>query len=189
MSTPVSVLGIAGSLRKGSYNRALMHAAFEARPPEMTVSEFDLHPLPFYNGDVEAQGDPEPVHRFKEAIRRADALLIVTPEYHRSVPGVLKNALDWGARDPKGKGVITSPLSGKPVGILSASGVYGAMVAQMHLRQILMETRSHVMVQPQIFVTMVRQKFDADFKLTDDPTRQQLTDFMAALAAWTHKLK
>ncbi len=189
MSNPISVLGIAGSLRKGSYNRALMHAAFEVKPPEMTVSEFDLLPLPFYNGDVEALGDPEPVQRLKEAIRQADALLIVSPEYHRSIPGVLKNALDWAARDPKGKGVITAPLSGKPVGVLSASGVYGAMVAQMHLRQILIETRSNVMLHPQIFVTFARQKFDAGFKLTDDPTRQQLTDFMAALAAWARKMK
>ncbi len=189
MSSQINVLGIAGSLRKGSYNRALMHAAFAVKPPEMIVSEFDLVHLPFYNGDVEAQGDPEPVLHFKEAIRRADALLIVTPEYHRSIPGVLKNALDWGGRDPKGKGVVTSPLSGKPVGLLSAGGAAGAILSQTHLRQILVETRSNVMPHPQVFVAMARQKFDADFKLTDDPTRQQLTDFMAALAAWTHKPK
>ena len=186
---PVKVLAIVGSLRRGSYNRALLREAEAVKPPEMTVTEFDLRPLPFYDGDVEAVGDPEPVHRLKEAIRASDALLIVSPEYHRSVPAVLKNALDWAGRDPKGKGAITASLSGKPVGLLGTSGPYGTLHAQMHLRQILAETRSLVLTQPQVYVTFARQKFDANLKLTDEPTRAQLTDFMKALADWTRRLK
>jgi chromate reductase len=185
----VRVLALVGSLRQGSYNRALLRAAVEVKPAEMEVTEFDLRPVPFFNGDVEAQGDPPPVQELKEAVRAADGLLIVSPEYHRSIPAVLKNAVDWAGRDPKGKGVITSSLSGKPVGLLGTGGAYGTLHAQMHLRQVLAETRSHVMTHPQVYVTFARQKFDANFKLADDPTRQQLTDFMKALAEWTGRMK
>lgn len=186
---PVNVLALVGSLRKASYNRALFREAAAVKPPEMAVSEFDLRPLPFYDGDVEAAGDPAPVQELKAAVRAADALLIVSPEYHRSVPAVLKNALDWAGRDPKGRGVVTSALSGKPVGLLGTGGAYGTLHAQMHLRQVLAETRSQVMVHPQVYVTLARQKFDASLKLVDDPTRQQLTDFMKALADWARKIK
>ncbi len=185
---PVKILAIAGSLRVGSYNRALMRAAVEVKPAEMTVTEYDMRPLPFYDGDVEAHGDPASVTALKAAVAAADALLIATPEYHHSIPGVLKNALDWAARDPKGKGVITSCMSGKPVGIMGTGGLAGTARAQLHLRQILAETNSLVMVHPTIVVPFARQKFDAQFKLTDDAVRQQLTEFMAALADWTRRL-
>lgn len=186
---PVKVLVFVGSLRRGSYNRALFREAVAAKPPEMAVTEFDLRPVPFFDGDVEAQGDPGPVTQLKEAIRAADALLIVTPEYHRSVPAVLKNAIDWAGRDPKGKGVVSASLSGKPVGLLGTGGVAGTLHAQMHLRQILAETRSLVLTHPQVYVTFARQKFDATGKLTDDPTRAQVTDFMKALADWARRMK
>jgi chromate reductase len=185
---PVRILAIAGSLRAGSYNRALMRAAIAVKPADMSVTEFDLRPLPLYDGDVEAQGDPAPVAALKEAVRAADGLLIATPEYHHSIPGVLKNALDWGGRDPKGKGVVSAPLAGKPVGILGTGGLAGTARAQLHLRQVLAETRSYVMVQPAVIVPFARQKFDAQLNLTDDAVRQQLVDFMKALADWTRRM-
>lgn len=184
----LKLLAICGSLRAGSYNRALMRAAIDVRPPDVDVAEFDLRPVPFYDGDVEAQGDPGGVVALKDAIRAGDGLLIATPEYHHGIPGVLKNALDWGGRDPKGKGTVTSPLAGKPVGILGTGGLAGTARAQLNLRQVLAETRSFVMVQPGVTVPMARQKFDANFKLTDDAVRQQLVDFMKALADWTRRM-
>ncbi len=128
MSRPVRVLGFAGSLRKGSYNRALLRAAGQLAPEEMSLEVFDLSPIPLYNADIEAAGVPEPVHEFKERIAAADALLIVTPEYLYSVPGVLKNALDWASRLPK-----DSPLNRKPVAITGAGGLFGTVRAQGHL--------------------------------------------------------
>src|SRR5688572_32897082 len=99
--SPIHVLGFAGSLRRGSYNRALLRAAQELAPAGMVIEVFDLAPIPLYNADVEAQGDPEPVAAFKAAIRQADALLIACPEYNHGVPGVLKNAIDWASRPPR----------------------------------------------------------------------------------------
>lgn len=186
---PIKILAIVGSLRRGSYNQALLREAVAVKPPEMEVREFDLRPLPFYDGDVEAQGDPEPVKELKAAVMAADGLLIVTPEYNHSVPGLLKNAIDWAGRDPRGKGIVSASLAGKPVGIMGTGGAAGTARAQLHLRQILAETRSYAMVQPTVLVTFARQKFDANFKLTDEPTRVQLADFMKALADWARRLQ
>ena len=112
----MQVLGIAGSLRSASYNRALLRAARELAPAGAEIVDFDLRELPFYDGDVEAAGDPEAVAAFKDAIRAADALLIATPEYNHGLPGVLKNAIDWASRP-----ALASPLAGKPVAIMGAS--------------------------------------------------------------------
>jgi len=97
---PVRILGFAGSLRQGSYNRALLRTASELAPEDMLIEIFDLLQIPLYNADVEARGDPEPVAAFKRAIRQADAVLMVTPEYNHGVPGVMKNAVDWASRAP-----------------------------------------------------------------------------------------
>jgi chromate reductase, NAD(P)H dehydrogenase (quinone) len=187
-SRPINIIAVAGSLRAGSFNRALMRAAVETRPPDMSVKEFDIRGVPFYDGDVEAQGDPQAVTVMKSAISAADGILIATPEYHHSIPGVLKNALDWAGRDTKGRGAVTCCLAGKPVGIIGAGGGAGTARAQLHLRQVLAETRSLVMVQPTVLVPMARQKFDSQLKLTDDAVKQQLADFMKALADWTRRL-
>src|SRR5689334_19794657 len=112
----LSVCGIAGSLRRESFNRSLLRAAVELAPPGMTITPFALDPVPLYNGDVEAAGDPPGVVALKEAIGGADALFICTPEYQHGVPGVLKNALDWASRPP-GRSV----LQGKPVAIVGAT--------------------------------------------------------------------
>ncbi|PYQ19004.1 MAG: hypothetical protein DMF79_13600, partial [Acidobacteria bacterium] len=96
----MSVLGVAGSLRKASYNRSLLHAARDLAPPGMSLRTFELDAIPLYNADVEVVGDPGPVAAFKQAVREADALLVATPEYNYGVPGVLKNAIDWASRPP-----------------------------------------------------------------------------------------
>jgi chromate reductase len=128
---PIHVLGFAGSLRRGSYNRSLLRAAQEMAPAGMTIEVFDLAPIPVYNADVEAEGDPEPVAAFKAAIRRADALLIACPEYNHGVPGVLKNATDWASRPPRG-----AALDRKPLALMGASpGMTGSARGQSQLRQ------------------------------------------------------
>ena len=131
MGDALQILGFAGSLRRESFNRALLRAAQELAPADLSISVFDLTPIPSYNGDVEAAGDPEPVTAFKGALRQADGLLIATPEYNYSVPGVLKNAIDWASR-PSGN----SPLRGKPAMLMGATpGSSGTMRAQLALRQ------------------------------------------------------
>src|SRR5262245_39739521 len=123
VDTPLEVLGIAGSLRRESYNRGLLRAAQEMAPEGMTIRSFELDAIPLYNGDVEAAGDPAPVAQLKEAIRGADALLLATPEYNYGVPGVLKNAVDWASRPP-----AKSVLSGKPAAIMGASPGMGGTI-------------------------------------------------------------
>lgn len=172
------VLGIAGSLRQGSYNRALLRAASELAPADMEVVTLDLRGLPFYDGDVEAEGDPAPVAAFKEAIRRADALLIATPEYNRGIPGVLKNAIDWASRPAVG-----SPLAGKPVALTGAStGMGGTRSAQEQLRQVLAFPRARVL-EEQVHVPQAYARFDAEGTLTDAGTRGAVRALLATLAA------
>src|SRR5262245_65082316 len=127
----VRVLGVAGSLRLGSLNRALLRAAVARAPEGMAIETFDLIDVPLYNGDVEAAGDPPGVAAFKDAIRAADAVLFVTPEYNHGVPGVMKNAVDWASRPAR-----DAALNGKPVGIIGASpGQVGTARGQSQLRQ------------------------------------------------------
>ena len=152
----MKLLGIAGSLREGSYNRGLLRAARELLPEGVELVEFDIRSLPFYDGDVEAAGDPEPVMALKDAIRDADALLIATPEYNRGVPGGLKNAVDWASRPPLG-----SPLAGKPVALMGAStGRGGTALAQQQLREALEFPRAIVLDEPQVLVPEAYLRFD-----------------------------
>jgi chromate reductase len=180
----VNVLGIAGSLRAGSFNRSLLRAAQELAPPGMEITTFDLAPIPLYNGDVEAKGDPEPVAALKAAIRQADALLIVTPEYNFGVPGVLKNAIDWVSRPPRG-----SALNGKPAAIMGATpGMGGTGRAQMQLRQAFVFTQTHALLSPEVLVARAQEKFDASGRLTDEKTREFVGQLLQALADWTMRL-
>ena len=127
------LLGLAGSFREGSFNRGLLRAAAELTPEGVELVEFDLRGLPFYDGDLEAAGDPESVTDLKEAIRDADGLVIATPEYNRGLPAVLKNAIDWASRP-----ALASPLAGKPVAIMGATtGFGGTARAQQQLREAL----------------------------------------------------
>ena len=174
----MQLLGLAGSLRRGSHNRGLLVALGEQLPAGATLTLFDrLAELPTFDPDERV--DPEPVVAWKAAIAAADGLVIATPEYNYSLPGVLKNAIDWASRPPS-----LSPLRGKPVGIVSAaSGISGGMRAQYHLRQILVYTDSPAMMQPEVIVPLSYSRF-TDGVLTDAPTRAHLGDFGAALVTW-----
>lgn len=179
----VRVLGIAGSLRVGSYNRALLRAAVSLVPEGMTIETAEIDLIPLYNGDVEASGVPLPVQDLKQRIARADALLFATPEYNHSVPGVLKNAIDWVSRPPD------PPLGGKPTAIMGASpGPFGTLRAQLHLRQIGVTTDMLILNKPQVHVSKAREKFDSLGDLTDEPTRKAVGELLFALKAWTLRL-
>lgn len=177
------ILAFAGSLRRDSYNRALLRAAQELAPGDMAISIFDLIDVPLYNGDVEAQGDPEGVARFKQAIRAADGVLIATPEYNHGVPGVMKNAIDWASRPPQ-----NAALAEKPVAIFGASpGITGTARGQSQLRQAFEFTNSICMQQPEVLVFRANEKFDAQGRLTDERTRQGVSRFLAAFGDWIRR--
>jgi chromate reductase len=173
----MTLLGIAGSLREGSYNRGLLRAARELLPEGVELADFSLRELPPYDGDVEAAGDPEPVAAFKDTIRAADGLIIATPEYNRGVPGVLKNAIDWASRPPFG-----SPLAGKPVGIMGAStGLGGTAKAQEQLRAALEFPGAHVLDEPHVLVPEAFLRFDEDGNVVDEGVRAQIADLLDTL--------
>jgi len=181
---PIAVLGFAGSLRQGSYNRALLRAAAETSPATLRIEAFDLAAVPLYNADAEAAGDPDGVKAFKDAIRSADAVLMVTPEYNHGVPGVMKNAIDWASRPPQG-----SVLDRKPVGIIGASpGITGSARGQSQLRQAFEFTNSYAMPQPELLVFRAHEKFDADGRLVDKATRERLAAYLAAFAEWVARV-
>ena len=180
LSERFHVLGISGSLRRGSFNTALLRAAQELAPSGMDLRIFDLAAVPLCNGDVEAAGDPAPVTALKGAIREADALLFATPEYNRGPSGVLKNAIDWASRD-RGPG----SLAGKPVTMIGAGGMAGTARAQEQLLSILSETGALVMVEPGVRVSLFpERKFDADGRLVDEATRGLLRAHLGALERW-----
>ena len=184
MSEKIKVLAFAGSLRKGSYNKALIRAAVEVAPENVAIEVFDLEVLPLFNQEFEAD-PPQRVKEFKEKIRNADALLIATPEYNYSVPGVLKNAIDCASR-PR----ADTPLEGKPVAIMSASsGRFGGARAQYHLRQSFIFLNMQPVNRPEVMLSDAMHNVDANGNLTNEQTRQLLRQLLEALAAWTIKLK
>lgn len=185
MSDQLKVLGIAGSLRAGSYNRSLLRAAQSLAPDGVAIEVFDLAAVPLYNADVEAKGDPEGVAALKEAIRGADGVLMATPEYNHGVPGVMKNAVDWASRPPRG-----AALGGKPVGLIGASpGMTGSARGQSQLRQAFEFTNSYCMPQPEILVYRAHEKFDAAGNLTDEPTAKYLAAYLAAFRDWVLRFR
>ena len=184
--TPLLVCGIAGSLRRASFNRALLEAARELAPDGTEVRIFDrMADVPLFNADVEADGDPEPVQALKRAIAEADALLVATPEYNHGLPGVLKNAIDWASRPAP-----TAVLAGKPAAIFGASpGITGTARAQSQLRQAFASTGTPVLPQPEILVYRAHEKTDADGRLTDEKTRAYVATLLGQLADWTRRLR
>jgi chromate reductase len=184
-AAPLRFLGIAGSLRRASYNRGLIRAAIDLAPVGSLVTTYDLGEIPMFNADVEANGDPRAVRDLKQAIAAADALLIATPEYNHCVPGVLKNAIDWASRPPR-----RSVLTGKPVAIMGAStGRGGTARAQAHLRDGLAYTNGFVLPLPEVLVDLASDKFDDDGDLTDPGTQEEVRDLLVSLAAWTRRLQ
>jgi len=184
MDKRISILGFAGSLRKVSYNRSLLSAALEMVPNEATLEIFDLDGIPPFNQDLENQ-PPEKVKEFKAKIRAADAILIATPEYNYSIPGVLKNAIDWASR-PYGD----SAFDGKPVAVMGASiGMLGTARAQYHLRQSFVFLNMHPLNQPEVMVPFVQEKIDQNGKVTDEKTKKKIGELLESLVVWTEKLK
>ena len=175
----LSVVGICGSLRKGSYNQFLLQAASKHMPTGMQLEMLAIHDFPLFNQDILDIGIPAPVKRCQDQIAKAHAVLICSPEYNYSISGVLKNAIDWISR------MKNQPLEGKPLGILGATpGHYGTVRAQMALRQVCVATRMIPMNSPEILVTEADQKFDAAGHLIDEDTVSRLTKFLASFASF-----
>ena len=178
----MKVLGICGSLRKASINMAALQAAGENAPDGVSLEIADLSGIPIYNDDVYQDGFPATVETLRAQIREADALLFATPEYNYSIPGTLKNAIDWVSRPPD------HPFTGKPVAILGCSpGTSGTMRAQYHLRQVMIFLDMRPLNKPEVFIAGAGNLFE-DGKLTDAATAERLGDLMAALAAWSAQL-
>ena len=184
MSEKIKILGFAGSLRKDSYNKALLRTALEVLPPGVELEIFDIEGIPPFNQDLEAS-QPQKVKDFKTKIRAADAILIATPEYNYSIPGVLKNAIDCASR-PYGD----NAFEGKPAAIMGASiGMLGTARAQYHLRQCCVFLQMHPLIDKEVMVPFASNVFDKDGKLTDDKTKSKLKELIESLVAWTLKLK
>src|SRR4030042_6895331 len=184
MDPKIKILGFAGSCRKQSYNKAILAAALEMVPKEATLEIFDLEGIPPFNQDLENQPPPA-VKEFKARIRAADAILIATPEYNYSIPGVLKNVIDWASR-PYGD----NAFDGKPVAVMGASiGMLGTARAQYHLRQSFVFLNLHPLNQPEVMVPFVQDKVDSHGRLTDEKTKNKIGELLESLVAWTEKLK
>ena len=182
--TGLTVLALSGSLREKSYNTALVHEARRLAPAGMTIEIASLRDIPLYDADVEARGMPQAVTDLSTRVKSADALLIATPEYNFSIPGVLKNAIDWLSRPP-----LDAALLRKPVAIAGAGGRLGSARAQYHLRQVLGCLSMLPVPRPELFVLNAWEKFDADGRLKDELTVKQVGELLAALAEWTLALR
>jgi chromate reductase len=183
MADDIRVLGICGSLRRASLNAGLLRAAVELAPAGVSVQTADLADIPLYNEDVREQGFPPAVAELRRQVGEADALLIVTPEYNYSIPGVLKNAIDWVSRPPE------QPFDGKPLAIMGGSPGMGTVRAQYHLRQVCVFLNMLPLNKPEVMVGRAHEKFDADGKLTDAKTREVVAGLLTALASWTRRLR
>jgi chromate reductase, NAD(P)H dehydrogenase (quinone) len=171
------ILGISGSLRERSYNRALLGAAAELAPEGVEIEEFDLREIPLYDADVEAAGDPEPVAKLRAAVAEADALLFATPEYNRGTSGVLKNAIDWLSRP-----ALASVLRWKPVAIMGAStGRGGTRNAQAQVRDALLFPGAILVAEPEVAIPLAWERFDENGELTDERMRKTLRELLDAL--------
>ena len=178
------ILGFAGSLRKDSCNKALLRAALELVPEGVKMETFDLEGIPLFNQDLEGN-PPQKVTEFKAKIRGADALLIATPEYNYSIPGVLKNAIDWASR-PYGDNAFQD----KPVAFMGASiGMLGTARAQYHLRQCCVFLQMHPVIDTEVMVPFVSDKVDSQGRVTDEKTKEKIKELIESLIIWTKRLK
>jgi len=175
----ITVLGICGSLRRGSYNMAALRSAIALKPANMAVTVADISQIPPYNEDVRQQGFPPPVETLRRQIAEADALLFACPEYNYSMSGVLKNAIDWASRPPD------QPFAGKSCAIIgAAAGMAGSARAQYDLRRSCIFLDMHPLNKPEVLIGQAQNKFDADGNLTDDAAKGFIRDLMANLASW-----
>ncbi len=178
------VVALIGSLRQGSFNRMTYNAVRELLPSGVTMEEAAIRDLPLYDDDVrERDGYPEPAARLRAQIAAADAVLFISPEYNYSVPGALKNAIDWASRAPD------PPLKGKPAAIMGAStGMIGTARMQYHLRQILVYVEALPTGRPEVMITFAARKFDELGRLADETTRSVISLHLETLVAWTRRL-
>jgi chromate reductase, NAD(P)H dehydrogenase (quinone) len=184
VSDKVRILGIAGSLRRGSYNRAALRTARQLVPDGAELEIFELDGIPGFNQDDEGQ-PPAKVADLKDRVRAADAILFVTPEYNYSIPGVLKNAIDWASR-PYGD----SAWAGKPVAVMGASiGALGTARAQYHLRQVFVFLNMYALNQPEVMIANAMERFDADGNLVDEKAKDLIRQLLQGLVAWTRQLR
>lgn len=184
MADPITILGIAGSLRKASYNKAAMRAAQQLCPQGATLEIYDIAGLPLFDQDEERNPNAK-VADFKQRIRAADAILIATPEYNYSIPGVLKNAIDVASR-PYGD----NAWAGKPVALMSAStGLFGGVRSQYHLRQSFIFLNMDAVLQPEVAIGHAAQRFDAEGNLTDETSQKLITQLLQALVQKARAVK
>jgi len=184
MGEQIKILGFTGSLRKGSYNKALLRAALELLPKDAKLDIFSLEEIPPYNQDLEAKM-PQKVKEFKERIEAADAILIATPEYNHSFSGVLKNAIDWASRP-----YDNNSFEDKAVALMSAStGMLGGARAQYHLRQVVASLNMHPINWPEVIVAHADEKIDEKGEVVEEETREIIRELLERLVAWTRRLK
>lgn len=177
------LLGISGSLRKNSFNTAALRACQGLLPEGVTLSIFDIAPIPLYNEEVYAKGFPPAVEDFRQQIAAADAIVFATPEYNYSIPGVLKNAIDWASRPPE------QPFENKPIALIGATpGGLGTSRSQYHLRQVFIYLNGLLMNRPEVMISSAPSKFDSHGQLIDAATSAQLSKMLSALVAWTRRL-
>jgi chromate reductase len=182
MASTFSIIGIVGSLRKGSYNRALMQAAVELAPPGVLIEPFEIAGIPVFSQDLESD-PPAIVKELKGKIRKSDAVLFATPEYNRSIPGPLKNAIDWASRP-----MVDNAFDGKPAGIMGAStGMVGTSNAQWHLRQSCIFLNMHLVNRPEVLVSFAPEKI-SNGVVTDEKTRAKIAELVEALVKWGRRL-
>jgi chromate reductase len=184
MDDTIKILGFAGSVRKGSYNKAILREAKNSAPAGLEIEIFDLEGIPPYNQDLD-HDMPARVREFKEKIRKADAILIATPEYNYSMPGVLKNAIDWASRPPG-----DNSFDGKPAAIMSASiGMIAGARAQYHLRQTFVYINVYPLNKPEVMVPYAQNLIDKHGNVTDAHTREKIKELVESLAEWTRRLR
>jgi chromate reductase len=178
-----TILALAGSLRRASYNRGLVRAAIEVAPAGIAVKTFELRPVPLYDGDLEEAGPPQAVLDLKAAIAAADGVLLCSPENNASVPAVLKNAIDWASRPP-------GAIQRKPVALAGATpGGFGTVRGQIAWRQTLANLSVPLLPSPALLVSGAADKFDADGNLVHQATREEIGALLTAFAAWIEKLR
>jgi chromate reductase, NAD(P)H dehydrogenase (quinone) len=183
MNSPLTILGIAGSLRQGSFNLLTLRAAQQFVPSGATIDIFDLKAIPLFNQDEE-KDPPAGVVELKKRIRASDAVLIATPEYNYGIPGVLKNAIDWASR-PYGD----NAWNDKPVALMGASpGLLGTARAQLLMRPLLSYLNMHIVNAPEVMISKAHEKFDSNGKLTDEAAKKLMQQLLQNLVDWTKRL-
>ncbi len=180
----LKILGLCGSLRKGSYNRMVLKLAGQVAPADVTIEPFELRDIPFFDGDEFAKGYPPAAAAFRAAILAADGILVCTPEYNFAMSAVLKNAIDWASRG------TDQPFANKPMTVLSATmGPLGGARVQYEVRRIMQLMQVFFMPRPETFIGLAQTKFDAEGNCTDEATRKFVTEHMAAYRDWVLRIK